>query len=102
MNWRTGQTEYELLSGHQRLLVQGVEGPVLSGGSVGKANAPLLRRAVSNRRNQQHFLSHAQGVGFRSLGEPGSGRFQVRAQGIATDYPYAAAQRFRRFAGVFT
>src|SRR5262245_54095494 len=39
---------HESLRRHQWILVQGVEGDVLSKGPVGQTNAPLLRGRVSN------------------------------------------------------
>src|ERR1700722_13592629 len=93
--------ERELLRWHKRLFVQGVERHVLSQGPASQANAPLLWRTLSDRRDQQHVLPHADGVGPASVGERRSHRFQVYPQGAAADHAQETAQGRKRF-GVAT
>src|SRR3954453_15015393 len=70
-----------------------MEGHILSRRPAGQADAPLLRGALSLRRDQQHLLSHAQGFAFAFMGSGSAGGFQIRAESPSTDYAYAASQR---------
>src|SRR6266404_8094770 len=73
-----------------------MERSVLPPEAAGQANAPLLRRAFSDGRDQLHVSSPAHGVGPGSMGSRGARRFPVRAQGAGTDYAQEAAQGYRR------
>src|SRR5215470_7371640 len=59
--------------GHERVLVQGVEGKLLSRGPPGVPHALVLRRAPSHRRDQQHLLPDAEAVAARGLERGGAG-----------------------------
>src|SRR4051812_11526540 len=47
------------LGGHVRLQLCRMEGQLLSGHAAGGEDAPVLRGAIFNRRDQLHLLSHA-------------------------------------------
>jgi transposase len=78
---------------HQWLLLQAMEGHVLSREPAGSADAPILRRAVLYGRDQQHVLWYAQGIDLGRMGRRGPRRFPVRAQGAEADHACAEARR---------
>src|SRR5262245_12946802 len=92
---------YESVCGDKRVFVQGMEGAVLSRGPAGQTDAPLLRGALSVVGDQQYRLPHAEGLNARTVGSRGARRFQVRAQGPATDHTHQTTQGSGRFGGVF-
>ena len=66
---------------YQRLFRESVERQVLSQGPAGRADAPLLRRAFSHGRDQQHVLRHAQGSVLEKWADevPADFRFAIKA-----------------------
>src|SRR6266850_7483804 len=54
-----GRFTYANASRNERLFLQGVGGPLLSGEDAGGGHAALLRRALPDGRNQQHLLQDA-------------------------------------------
>src|SRR5262245_4759425 len=89
---RGGASDHEPVYRHQRVRLQGVEGVVLSQGPAGRGDAPLLRRAVPDGRDQQHVLPDSEDVGGRGVGGGGAGRVPVRTQGLAADHAFPAAK----------
>ena len=77
-----GQHEHvEALGRGQRLLLQGVEGGLLSREHQARGHARLVRRAAAHGGDQQHLLPDAQGRGAAALGEatPEAFRFAIKA-----------------------
>ena len=77
---------------NERVLLQGVEGELLSRGSSRLRDAPPLLVAAAFRRDQQHVLPDAARVAPRELGRAGSGRVLLRAEGVAADHAPQASE----------
>ena len=80
------------VGGDERLFLQGVEGQLLSGEARRGRDAPLLRRALSHGRDQQHLLPDAGRRDARALGGRGARPLRIHAQGAAADHAPEAPQ----------
>src|SRR5207237_677705 len=79
-----------------RLQLPGVEGQLLSARSPGGEDAALLRRALSDGRDQLHVLPDAERDARRRMGGADAGALQAHAEGAAPDHARQPAEERRR------
>ena len=77
----------EAIGGNERLLVQGMAGALLSGEASRRRDAALLRRALRDRRDQQHVLPHAGGIDARAMVGASARSFYFHPEGAETHHP---------------
>src|SRR5574341_1877263 len=78
---------YADVNGNERVFLQGMAWPLLSGEAACERDAALLRGALRDGRDQQHLLPHARRGHARGLGERGARSFQLHAQSAAAHHP---------------
>ena len=84
---------------HERIQLQGMEGPVLSRDDRAVRHVGLLRPEAARGRDQQHVLQDAPNPRAGELARCRAGRISLRNQGVASNHPPVAPQRRRCISG---
>src|SRR5581483_7373868 len=90
--WGSFSRECRSSGGDERLLVQGMEGYLLSAEAARQRDAAVLCEPVRFGRDQQYVLSHARREDARGVEGRGAGGIHVLAQGPAPHQPHQALE----------